>query len=213
MKKRPFTLIELLVVIAIIAILAAMLLPALAKAREKARQASCVSQLKQIGLGVFMYVEDNKERYPNCSDNVWISNGGSHVQKLKSYVVDNKMWGCPSAKPTNEENGVANSYFSNAVFTATAMSNAQVKRPSEVLIFWDFNELRDHCYRRPNRDSAGMYGNYVSAGRYGNVHNGGGNIDWIDGHVSWLREVQHTGRVFMLTPDDRDNAYTHSIQY
>src|SRR5579872_770958 len=63
--KRGFTLIELLVVIAIIAILAAILFPVFAQARESARMATCLSNLKQIGLGTMMYVQDYDEHYPN----------------------------------------------------------------------------------------------------------------------------------------------------
>src|SRR5437899_3579592 len=72
--KRAFTLIELLVVIAIIAILAAILFPVFAQAREKARQASCISNLKQIGMGIMQYVQDFDETYPcNWYVSLWPS--------------------------------------------------------------------------------------------------------------------------------------------
>jgi len=64
MNRKAFTLIELLVVIAIIAILAAILFPVFSQAREKARGATCLSNLKQIGLGVMMYVQDYDETFP-----------------------------------------------------------------------------------------------------------------------------------------------------
>ncbi|MEN6404264.1 MAG: prepilin-type N-terminal cleavage/methylation domain-containing protein, partial [Armatimonadia bacterium] len=64
--KRGFTLIELLVVIAIIAILAAILFPVFAKAREKARQTSCLNNCKQLGTAIVQYCQDYDERMPKC---------------------------------------------------------------------------------------------------------------------------------------------------
>jgi len=106
MKRKGFTLIELLVVIAIIAILAAMLLPALARAREQARRGVCISNLKQIGLGIHMYAQDYDENFP-----AYDCNGGSFAigdcgagQSLSllipKYVKDPGIFVCPSSADT-----------------------------------------------------------------------------------------------------------------
>lgn len=100
-RNRAFTLIELLVVIAIIAILAAILFPVFAQAREKARQASCLSNVKQIGLGLFMYTQDYDEKMPTAFANINAINGGGanyipYDTQILPYIKNYQIFACPS---------------------------------------------------------------------------------------------------------------------
>ncbi|MBC8103922.1 MAG: DUF1559 domain-containing protein [Cytophagales bacterium] len=99
--QRAFTLIELLVVIAIIAILAAILFPVFAQAREKARQASCVSNLRQAGIAISMYVQDN-EGYPMMSSPSTTSPRTRWPDHVFPYVKNEGLFSCPS-KPEDIE--------------------------------------------------------------------------------------------------------------
>ena len=115
MKRRGFTLIELLVVIAIIAILAAILFPVFARAREKARQTSCLSNMKQLGLGMLMYAQDYDETFTRMGhgnqptpvvpgDNYFNYNSGSSylyfyrswASNIYPYIKNVQIFICPS---------------------------------------------------------------------------------------------------------------------
>jgi len=102
MVRRGFTLIELLVVIAIIAILAAILFPVFAKAREKARQTSCMSNMRQIGTAMMEYVQDYDELLPflvNCPGPPEMRGPTSLPQgQIHPYIKNVQVWSCPSAK-------------------------------------------------------------------------------------------------------------------
>ena len=107
-SRRGFTLIELLVVIAIIAILAAILFPVFAKAREKARQTSCLSNLRQLATGILSYAQDYDERFPIAA--TWCNWGNAqfnrqYMLQTQPYIKSYQLFACPSMNTRNCVNG------------------------------------------------------------------------------------------------------------
>ena len=114
-KPAGFTLIELLVVIAIIAILAAILFPVFAKAREKARQTACLSNMKQIGTGVMMYVQDYDELYPMryggaCPPDCENDKTRSWKNMIVPYIKNYEIYRCPSNPSGRQLDAVGNGH-------------------------------------------------------------------------------------------------------
>ena len=159
--KKGFTLIELLVVIAIIAILAAILFPVFAQAREKARQSSCLSNLKNIGTAIMLYTDDNHETYPiarvdggdGVPANLIPAYGyGYWPNIIYPYTKDWKIYYCPSYWTTynkDSENpaldAISGGYMANSGvlgdFSTGVASQAKklsrIKSPSNVVVVQD----------------------------------------------------------------------------
>jgi prepilin-type N-terminal cleavage/methylation domain-containing protein/prepilin-type processing-associated H-X9-DG protein len=127
--SRGFTLIELLVVIAIIAILAAILFPVFAQAREKARQISCLSNLKQLGLADMQYTQDYDEAGPN--GNYFYGAPGGWASEIYPYVKSAAVYRCPD-DPTSSDGQNISSYAINA---NTANPNDDIQNQGENVAY------------------------------------------------------------------------------
>jgi prepilin-type N-terminal cleavage/methylation domain-containing protein/prepilin-type processing-associated H-X9-DG protein len=214
MGKRGFTLIELLVVIAIIAILAAILFPVFAKAREKARQASCLSNLKQLGVAVLSYTQDYDEMLP--APGYWGTYAGDMngplgqpwMPKILPYIKNSQLYLCPSLKVSNAAyTTIPTSYcwpeFMAAMWTGGilmpirgqgAPTLAQISEPAQMFLASD----------GPGSDSdyaIADYGASSSPANTGSTHNGGANILWADGHTKWLQYGAWKGGGGAVTQD------------
>jgi prepilin-type N-terminal cleavage/methylation domain-containing protein/prepilin-type processing-associated H-X9-DG protein len=196
-SKRGFTLIELLVVIAIIAILAAILFPVFAKAREKARQTSCLSNLKQLGLASLSYVQDYDEHFFTSNNalpavGLYTLTDGSTVStsvnmlwmyQIVPYIKNGQIFVCPSAAtkfPISTYSQAANYGFNDENVTGEVLSPltgttlASINSPSSTIM------LGDCVYYLMDWDSDSDNHSPPNP-----IHNGGGNCVFVDGHAKW----------------------------
>jgi prepilin-type N-terminal cleavage/methylation domain-containing protein/prepilin-type processing-associated H-X9-DG protein len=196
MKRKGFTLIELLVVIAIIAILAAILFPVFAQAREKARQASCMSNLNQIGLAMLQYTQDYDEHFPICwqgglGNQSW-GNGSalSWAASTQPYIKSIQVLKCPDDAYAK----LACSYLMNNFFDQAPQAKAQNVASTVLLTEGQVNDQ----WWPPN--TANTYGSYMNglnddytlwqnasrvlrSDRGEPRHDGMLLVLWADGHV------------------------------
>jgi len=206
-KRKGFTLIELLVVIAIIAILAAILFPVFAKAREKARQSTCASNVKQMANAMIMYVQDYDETFPCQTPGIeafW-------PHQIQPYIKSWQVYHCPSiggGTASTDWGGQTFPYglptycFTYRLWDARPSSCnyvpttlAAIPNPSDKFMLFDSCTLiGGHYGYALTATACGQWGcgaNVAASFAAGSPnlsycpHSGGANFGFIDGHAKW----------------------------
>jgi len=227
-RNQGFTLIELLVVIAIIAILAAILFPVFAQAREKARQTTCASNLKQLGLGEMMYAQDYDQHYlPWWGDGVTKGQGWSSI--LMPYVKNEQLFTCPSDGISRGKNkkrsytmngdwyspdqrGLSRSYTTDKGTGPPlgGYSESEVEQPANTIMFCDRWEANNFLLGQGWSVSASECHLHQGTGNTGlNNHMDATNFSMADGHVKWINRTTANmwRRVKLPDGDVRDTGY------
>jgi len=196
--RRGFTLIELLVVIAIIAILAAILFPVFARAREKARQASCSSNVKQLALGLLMYAQDYDEKFGCAGGYQGTATTAPHwPMAVQPYVKNTQVLICPS----NPRQGGAWVYWGQthpvaenyaALQGLQYVSMATVAEPASKILIMDSCHEAVPDWNRAQYATVCPSGTGCAGGVANRIpskapHNEGVNVGFVDGHVKWAK--------------------------
>ncbi len=230
MRTKGFTLIELLVVIAIIAILAAILFPVFARAREKARQNSCLSNVKQLTLGIMMYANDYDEYMPPVLA-AWVVLP-SWRTCIYPYVKNLQIFQCPSRPnagisaypaveyPPGSSTGFPRSYgvISDAGYTGTPPTGlnsdfpqwwggpqcmASMPKPAETLIL---AETWADYFPYAGQGAAGACTNIAAS------HSGVGNYGFVDGHAKAMTPgATIIGQNMWTIQDDDPTVDSHGL--